>query len=391
MPRDELRQPLHRRTIAERLWARRPSLLSLAILMAVAGFGGGSAWLIRQPYPLAGEPVVTAAIPPVEQLVTSSTGQAQSAGEATPPAEEEQIAEQEPAPEPELQPDPTPPPEQAIVVTPRNRPLKPAPIAMVTEEGPDGPLPRRSSNGKSPFEAYAQITPLGAQVSSQPKIAILLGGMGLNARLTQKATKDLPGNITFGFAPYGNDLQAQVNRARAQGHEIMLQLPMEPQGYPANDPGPNTLLAEAASAENLKSLRWNMSRFAGYSGISNYMGGRFLSEPESLTPVLAELKSRGLVFLEDADVAASATAQVASATGLKTRRADVVIDASPDAASIQSALEQLESIAQSGGVAIGTGAGLEITIDTVADWAEQLQGKGIMLVPVSAAYRGKMG
>jgi polysaccharide deacetylase 2 family uncharacterized protein YibQ len=388
MPRDELRQPLHKRSTAERLWAKRPRPLTLAIVLALAAFSGGTAWLMRQPHPFAGEPIVTAASPPLEAITTATIDPAQPGPDET-AAPEEEITEQEPAPEPELQPEPLP--ENTIIISASRRPLKPAPIAQVAEAGPDGQLPRIASNGKSPFDVYAQLTPLAAQSSSQPKIAILLGGMGLNTRLTQKAIKELPGNVTFGFAPYGNDLQAQVNKARAQGHEVMLQLPMEPVGYPANDPGPNTLLAEADAADNLKSLHWNMSRFAGYTGISNYMGGRFLATPQSLKPILAELKARGLVFLEDANVAASATAEVASATGLKIRRAEVVIDASSDPVTIQAALEQLEALAKANGMAVGTGAGLEITIDTVADWARELESKGIMLVPVSAAYRGQMG
>ncbi len=44
---------------------------------------------------------------------------------------------------------------------------------------------------------------MAVTTSGRPKITILLGGMGLNARLTDKAIKDLPGDVSFGFAPYG--------------------------------------------------------------------------------------------------------------------------------------------------------------------------------------------
>lgn len=117
-----------------------------------------------------------------------------------------------------------------------HRPLQPAPIAAVTEDTENGPLPRMSPRGRRPFEAYSQVTPLAVSTSGRPKITIVLGGMGLNARLTAKATKELPGDVTFGFAPYGDDLQVQVNRARARGHEVLLQLPMEPVGYPGTIP-----------------------------------------------------------------------------------------------------------------------------------------------------------
>ncbi len=364
--------------MAERLWARRPGALPLACLIAAASYIGGGAWLSGIPHEMAGEPMITVAVPPVEDIQTASIEPAGADGqvETESVSSGEQVAEVLP--------------EETTIIVSARRPLKPAPIAAVTEPTDEGPLPRISSNGRKPFDVYAQITPMGVSNSDRPKIAIVLGGMGLNTRLTQKAIKELPGDVTFGFAPYGENLQEQVNSARAEGHEILLQLPMEPVDYPANNPGPNTLLAEAPPADNLKALRWHMSRFAGYAGITNYMGGRFLAEPKSLRPVLAEMKARGLVFLEDADTPPSSLKEIGGMTGLKSRHADVLIDANPEAAGIEAALAQLEELARTSGFAIGTGSGLEITIDTIAEWAKELEDKGIVLVPVSAAYKGRM-
>ena len=393
MPRDELRQPLRRRSLAERLWARRPSALAVASVLALTGFAAGGVVLSRLSHPFAGEPVVTAVIPPPEELKTASTtpaadGSQDETAEALPG--DEAIADQI-APDNGNAPEPPAYQNEASIITAAHRPMKPAPFAAVTEDSPDGPLPRVSLRGKKPSDAYAQITPLEVVTSKRPKIAILLGGMGLNARLTERAIKELPGDITFGFAPYGDTLQTDVNSARARGHEVMLQLPMEPAGYPATNPGPKTLLADQPADANLASLRWLMSRFAGFTGITNYMGARFLASPESLSPVMAEMKKRGLVYLEDASVPISSTPAVAQSTGLPMRRASIVIDATPDAASIADALSQLESEAEKNGFAIGTGAGLEITIDVLKDWTQQLQNKGILLVPVSAVYRGRAG
>ncbi len=382
MPRDELRQPLRRRSLAERLWARRPNALVAASIAALAVFGAGGVWLARQPHPFAGEPIVSAAIPPAEQLATASTDAAPPVEAEATPAEEEQIVEEPP---------PEAPAEEATIIVAARRPMKAAPIGSVTEKSDDGPLPKIASNGRTPADVYAQVTPMGIMASERPKIAVVLGGMGLNAKLTARAIRELPGDVTFAFAPYGGDLQSQVNRARAEGHEVMLQLPMEPMGYPANDPGPNTLLAEAPGAENIASLRWNMSRFAGYTGIVNYMGARFLSSPSGMQPVFAEMKKRGLLFLEDASLAMSATRAVAQATGLKARNAEVIIDADPDPAKIRAALAALEEQARLNGIAIGTGTGLAVTIETVADWARELERKGFVLVPASAAFQGFMG
>jgi polysaccharide deacetylase 2 family uncharacterized protein YibQ len=213
--------------------------------------------------------------------------------------------------------------------------------------------------------------------------------MGLNARLTEKAIRELPGDITFGFAPYGDNLQAQVNKARARGHEIMLQVPMEPIGYPGNNPGPRTLLSDASAADNLAALHWHMSRFAGYTGITNYMGAKFLVSEPAIMPLMKEIKKRGLVYLEDATVNLTLSPKIVQQVNLPMKRATMVIDADPTPDAIAEALDRLEQEAMRNGSAIGAGSGLEVTIDTVAEWARSLQDKGILLVPVSAAYKGR--
>ncbi len=389
---NELRQPLRRRGAFEKLWAKRPSAL-LAATLAVALFLVLTAlWLIRTPYPYAGEPIVMVRIPPLE-VMTASTDKAPEIApkeEETEPVEKEDDGERQKFEIIESTPQDTVETEAAIIVSPR-RSLKPAPLAEVSEAGPYGTMPRIGAGNKKPQNVYARSVPAGIIHSDMPKVAILLGGMGLNAELTKKAIGQLPGEVTFAFAPYGEDLQAQVNRARAQGHEIMLQLPLEPFGYPASNPGPKTLMASGDANANLDALAWHMGRFAGYTGIINYMGAKFLSDAEALRPVLAELRKRGLVFLDDGTAGRSMAAQVGKIVGLPVRNGAKVIDADPDQQSIEQALSELEQEARASGVAIGTGTGLDATIDAVDQWSRSLAEKGILLVPVSAAYQGRAG
>jgi uncharacterized protein len=391
---DELRQPLRRRGAFEKLWAKRPSALTAAALAGALLLTLLAVWLIRTPYPYAGEPVVTVRIPPVEELKTASIDKVREA-EAEPPdpAMSEESAESDDRQKVailEATPQETVETEAAIIVTPR-RSLKAAPLAEVSEAGPYGTLPRIGQGNRKPETAYARTVSMGILHSDMPKVAIVLGGMGLNKELTQKATRTLAGEVTFAFAPYGDDLQAQVNRARAQGHEILLQLPLEPFGYPAANPGPKTLMVGAEGSANLDAFVWHMSRFAGYVGITNYMGGRFLNEARALRPVLAEMKKRGLVFLDDGTATRSLATEIGRIVGLKVKSAAKVIDAEPSAEAIDKALADLEAEARETGLAIGTGTGLEVTIDALDQWSRSLAEKGILLVPVSAAYRGRAG
>jgi uncharacterized protein len=148
-------------------------------------------------------------------------------------------------------------------------------------------------------------------------------------------------------------------------------------------------VVEADAAINQESLYWHMSRFSGYTGITNYMGGRFLATPDALKPVFTEVKKRGLIFLEDGAVPLTASEAVAKTTSTPVRRAQTVIDADPTAQSINAALDLLEADARTNGFAIGTGTGLQITIETLAEWAKLAEERGVVLVPISATFKGR--
>jgi uncharacterized protein len=416
---DEFRQPLRRRSLIARLWAKRPSAVLGAYLVMTAAIAAAGIWAMRTPYPLAGEPVVIAAIPPAEEITTASTTVLERGGADVPQdagadeglseAEEPQFAalEDETAAEGAserpgerqgkrkravvIEPvgQEVYRQEAGIVVSPR-RPLTPAPVKALIENAEIGPLPA-VSGGKKSSSTYARPVSLQVVHSDSPKIALVIGGLGLNTKLTKRAIDELPADVTLAFAPYGEKLQEQVNAARKVGHEVLLQVPLEPIGFPAANPGPRTLLSDAGTGENMEALHWHMSRFSGYVGLVNYMGGRFLSNAEVVTPFMKELRKRGLLFLEDGSLPLTATDSVSRATQSDARKANIVIDNDPNPKSIEAALQLLEQEAQQNGFAIGTGSGLEITIDTVADWAKQAADRGIILVPVTAAFKGRLG
>jgi uncharacterized protein len=400
MFRDELKQPLRRKGLAERLWAKRPGLLFCAYVATFGGLAGAATWARLQPMPFAGEPVVVVSIPAaVEIAPPPAVAEVQEQPQA--PAESEQVvdtASTDPLPadgQQNVQIDQVPrqdtyQQEAGIVVSP-HRALTAAPQDNVTETTSYGPLPRVAGNGETASHVYERTTPLNLIHSDAPRIAIMLGGMGLNKKLTQRAVKELPADVTLAFAPYGDDLQDQVNRARADGHEVFLQVPLEPVGFPVTNPGPKTLMGDGTEAENIDALRWHMSRFAGYAGVVNYMGGRFLAMPKAIAPMLGELNRRGIPFLEDGSLALSSTENAAKPMRAKVKRAMVVIDANPSPEAITAALTQLEEQATGTGFAIGTGSGLAVTIDTVKEWAKAAAERGIILVPMTASFKGRAG
>jgi uncharacterized protein len=260
--------------------------------------------------------------------------------------------------------------------------LAAAPDPRLVEHGEFGPLPRIGAGGARPAQVYARPAPASAK--GRPRIALLIGGLGLNDQTTAMAIAKLPGEVSLAFAPYGVNLKAQSARAREAGHEILLQMPMEPFDYPQNNPGPQTLTTEAGAAQNLERLHWVMARASGFVGIENFLGARFTADEPALTPILKDLAERGLIFVDDGSSARSIASAIGATLHLSVPRADIVIDAAPNAEMIDAALNKLETMARDKGVASASGSALQLTLEHIARWAASLNERGIDLVPITA-------
>jgi len=251
--------------------------------------------------------------------------------------------------------------------------LPPAPIAGLTAPGPGGLLPIIAADGRASWKAYAR--PFADD--GRPKIALVIGGLGLNPATAQAAIDQLPPEVTLSFSPYSDNLQALIDRARAAGHEVMVEIPMEPLDYPDNDPGPYTLLSNAAPDDIGHKLDWLMSRATGYFAVTNGFGSKFLSQDKAMAPFVQALRQRGVAFVDDGQAASRGSGLHRASVGPK-------IDADLDPAAIDNQLLSLEAMALQSGAAIGGGQGYPLTVAQVQKWAVAVRDRGYALAPASA-------
>ena len=269
---------------------------------------------------------------------------------------------------------------------PRTPPLPRAPYSGLTEPGPNGPLPIIAANGRTPAQAYARpFTP----VQGRPMIAVVIGGLGFNARATTQAIEELPPEVTLSFVPYAQDLQSWIDRARAHGHEVMLELPMEPFDPDADDTGPQTLLASAPAQQNITRLEQLLSRGAGYFGVTNYQGARFATSAQASAPVVQALRRRGLVFVSTGIGQRTALSVEAQRANLSNTAADRIIDARREADAIDDQLLNLEALALQNQSAIGAGFAYPVTMEQVGRWARDIDSRGYQLAPASAVLNAR--
>ena len=178
-----------------------------------------------------------------------------------------------------------------------------------------------------------------------------------------------------------------MQRARQEGHELLLQLPMEPFDYPDTDPGPHTLLTSLSPEQNGERLQWLMARFTNYVGVVNYTGAKFTSASDKLEPVLRDIGQRGVMFLDDGSSSRSMAESAARSVHTPFARADLTIDTNANEGAINARLTQLENLARSKGLAIGIASALPLTVRRISDWAKSLEARGVTVIPLTAAIR----
>lgn len=277
------------------------------------------------------------------------------------------------------------PPKAAIVIRDpstigQNLKIAHIPDKALIETSETGPLPVRATDGRRPFDVYARPWSGGRGA----RVAIVIGGLSVSQTGTQAAIAKLPAEVTLAFAPQGNSIGRWMQAARQSGHEIVMQVPLEPFDYPKVNPGRNTLTVAASVDENLKSLHWALSRTTNYTGVMNYMGARFSADAAAMEPFMAELGKRGLAYIDDGSSARSLAPDLALKDGVPFVAGDMAIDAVQDRGEILKKLDSLEATARAKGTAVGIGSAFDLTVDTVSSWVVEAKKRGIEIVPISA-------
>lgn len=260
--------------------------------------------------------------------------------------------------------------------------MAPAPDPALVEHTADGlTLPRIAPDGRTPWQTYARPF---VHEDPQPRIALVMADIGLSRSLTLTALDRLPGPVTLAFPAQTPGLEGWIAEARRRGHEVLLDLPMEPKDYPAQDPGPNTLLKRLSGKDNIGRLHRSLGRATGYAGVTSLSGSAFTADAIALAPVLKELAARGLMLIDARAAQDSRAASGATAVGLPRAVSDGMIDRPPSAEAIDAELAALEAAALSGRTAVGFLGPYPVTLERLARWLPTLAGKGITLAPVSA-------
>ncbi len=269
----------------------------------------------------------------------------------------------------------------AASLTPmRTRPV-PNPDPDLLRDTPFGKIPKPAPDGRTAMHFYRNGFDGG---NGAPTVSLILGGLGLNKALTERAIDELPAEISLAFAPYAKDLDFWTEKARKAGHEVLIELPMENYSGDATALGAAGLLTSRSPAENLQRLDWLMSRFGGYFAATNYQGGKFAADADAMAPVLARLREAGVGYIDDTGAASALSRRTGAAVASVAR----VLPPAPDDSArlrIKRELIALEKLAKRDGAALAKAYAFSATIDEIVEWSETLKKKDVALAPASSA------
>ncbi len=287
---------------------------------------------------------------------------------------------------PAVVPDAAPKPPLADQPAPAVKPssLKlPAANPQIIEKSAEGDIPVIAKDGTKAWRYYARPF---ERSGKQPMVAIIITGLGQNRLVTDHALA-LDENVTLSFSPYARGIEQLGASARLAGHEVMVDLPVDPSNYPATDPGPYGLLLEKPPEENEARLRWLMSRVPTSVGFITPRNERYTASIEHMKLLMQSLANRGLMLVITRDSSKDETKEVLGNTSAANVVVDFLIDEDLNEATIGAKLLSIEQLAQQRGFAVGVAQPYPLSIAQLKQWIETLANKGIVLVPISAVAR----
>ncbi|MGE4063462.1 MAG: divergent polysaccharide deacetylase family protein [Rhodospirillaceae bacterium] len=220
--------------------------------------------------------------------------------------------------------------------------------------------------------------------ADRPAIAVVIDDMGVD-RARSLRMIDLEGPLTLSLMTYADRLPDLAARARRAGHEVMAHLPMEPLD-PAENPGRGALMVGMDEAAIRATLAADLDAWSGYVGINNHMGSKFTGDRTRMDVVMAELKSRGLLWLDSKTVPGSSGTAAAQAAGVPFVERDVFIDNEQTVEAVLAQLAEAEKIALARGTAIAIGHPHDATLAALQRWLPSVRDR-IALVPVTEILR----
>ncbi len=209
---------------------------------------------------------------------------------------------------------------------------------------------------------------------------LIIDDLGNNRR-RDCAILNLPGKVNLAvlpFTPHGKSLAQQAPEA---GKEVMLHAPMAT--VTPNSPGRGELDVTMARDDFIRILSTSIDDIPNLRGMNNHMGSALTQQWEQMTWVMAELRRRGLYFVDSRTSEKTVAALAATHYGIPHLSRRVFLDNQRDEEAIAAQLSEAVDSARQDGVAVAIGHPYPETITVLREQLAQLSEQGVQLALVS--------
>lgn len=224
---------------------------------------------------------------------------------------------------------------------------------------------------------------------SKPKIAIIIDDIGMDIDGSERAV-NLPSPVTIAILPYAERARDFADKAKENGHELIIHTPMEAMNSSVSLGG-LALKVSYTDSEFETAFDKMLESFDGYVGINNHMGSRLTQDRAAMSTLMKRLKSENLFFVDSRTIHTSVAAKTADHIGVPFAVRDVFLDHEETNAFVNKALQNVERIAREQGAAIAIGHPKDVTLAGLEQWILQAKQRGFEFVPVSALLQKPEG
>jgi polysaccharide deacetylase 2 family uncharacterized protein YibQ len=221
-------------------------------------------------------------------------------------------------------------------------------------------------------------TPQSTRGKDFPKISIVMDDLGPNQKMAL-AVLEIDAPITLSILPQEIYTRWIATEGHRRGHDIIGHIPME-----AVKPwklGNGGLYTWMTDRELMKTLDEDIDSIPNVIGVSNHMGSALSADERAMAVVIAELKKRGLFFLDSKTTKDTVGFRLAHEAGLKTFIRDVFLDAENNPGEIENQWKRLVGIAKERGYAIALAHPRNSTIAFLQKTVKET--KEVQIVPLS--------
>lgn len=196
--------------------------------------------------------------------------------------------------------------------------------------------------------------PEPSKKGAEGKLAIVLDDAG-NSLEVLPLLDQLPDAVAVAVLPNSPHGPEVARALRQKGREVLLHMPMEPEGNGSPGPGEGALRVGMGEAEVRTLVEQALAAVGPVAGINNHMGSRATSDEPLMRALALALQGRRLYFLDSRTSPASVAEKVLRESGLPTLHRDVFLDVVDEEGAIRSALATAASLAQARGRALAIG------------------------------------